>query len=282
MLWKGMDMQKSSSEWQRVTIEQHSSRSFPVFVDGRSTVLVVGHERSGNHFVMNTLAACYGHVSRPWVDLDYQTFNINYFKSMRVAEVLTHLGTKKVASVVKSHHQLDFFKDRIENILSVLKIIYIYRNPVDMMISFWKLLHSFSWVEGPRVEDPLCLARCQPSGQLMRYQMQQYPSMVHRWAAHVSQWLELADSSERVAAIAYEDLDQNFGATVTALADFMEREPQQIKRPSRTEATIKPEPLPQWVRQHQPAREALSACCLETAGVLMKELGYSRPELGEN
>ena len=36
-----------------------------LFPDERPAVMVVSHERSGTHFLMNALAACYGYVSRP-------------------------------------------------------------------------------------------------------------------------------------------------------------------------------------------------------------------------
>jgi len=31
-------------------------------------VMVVSHQRSGTHFMMNTVAACFGYVSNPWLD----------------------------------------------------------------------------------------------------------------------------------------------------------------------------------------------------------------------
>jgi hypothetical protein len=271
-----MSYKNVPKDWPSITIRQDNTRSFPVFPDGRQAVMVVGHERSGNHFMMNTLAACYGHVSQPWVDLDYRTFNINYFKSVRIAEMLFHLGTNKVASVIKSHHQLDFFKEQIENILSVVKIIYVYRNPVDVMISFWKLLHGCSWREGPQTDSPLSLARSEPNGQLMRYQMFQYQTMIHRWAAHVSNWIPVTQVSSRVTAVAYEALDQRFEETVHGLSKFMERQPMQIKRPSRSEAVIKPATLPDWILQHKPDRETLTTYCCEVAGELMHKLHYSQ------
>jgi len=267
-------MQTTTKKCPTVTIEQKSSRRFPVFVDDQPPVMVVGHERSGTHFMMNTLAACYGYVSNPWVDLDYNTFPINYFRPDQVANILSLLGDKKLSSVIKSHHHPDFFKDQIDLITSKIKIIYIYRNPADVMISFWKLLHGIAWKEGPRVDSPLRLARCEPSGQLMRYQMRQYPSMVHRWADHVSAWFELVRVSERVTSVSYEDLDQRFPETVTTLADFMEREPAEIIRPSRTDAGVSPSSLAQGIAEHRPDREAIAAWCRKAAPAAMEAAGY--------
>lgn len=267
-------MQKNRGKWPTTTIKQDNTRRVPVFRDDRPTVMVVGHERSGNHFMINSLAACYGYVGSPWVDLDYSFFSINYFKPSRVADILTMLGSKKTAAVIKSHHHPDFLKGQFDRVFSKIKIVYIYRNPVDVMISFWKLLHGMPWVEGPKVENPLVLARSEPCGQLMRYQIHQYPSMAHRWAAHVSSWLKLADSSNRVAAIAYEDLNHRFPEAIQALSEFMERKPLQIERPSRSRSVVNPGRLPPWITQHKPDREAIAAWCRKAGREVMEELGY--------
>ena len=74
-----------------------------LFPDERPAVMVVSHERSGTHFLMNALAACYGYVSAPWINLDRLTLNINYFYPPELREALLALASQPMANVVKSH-----------------------------------------------------------------------------------------------------------------------------------------------------------------------------------
>src|SRR6516164_3019479 len=80
-----------------------------LFGEERPAVMVVSHERSGPHFLMNALAACYGYVSAPWVNLDLPTVNINYYYPPRVRDTLLALAARPMANVVKSHHPADLF-----------------------------------------------------------------------------------------------------------------------------------------------------------------------------
>src|SRR6516162_5760778 len=80
-----------------------------LFPDERPAVMVVAHERSGTHFLMNALAACYGYVSDPWINFDRPSLNINYYQAAEVREILLALGAQRMANVVKSHHPVDFF-----------------------------------------------------------------------------------------------------------------------------------------------------------------------------
>src|SRR5215469_1383683 len=68
--------------------------NFAVFQEMRPAVMVVSHERSGTHFLMNALASCYGYVSAPWVDFDRPTFNINYFYLPEVQDLLLALADR--------------------------------------------------------------------------------------------------------------------------------------------------------------------------------------------
>ena len=53
-----------------------------------ASVLVVSHERSGTHFLMNSIARGYGYTSTPWVDMDYDSMPINFFHPPAIAGAL--------------------------------------------------------------------------------------------------------------------------------------------------------------------------------------------------
>src|SRR6476620_9930636 len=86
------------------------------FPDDRPAAMVVSHERSGTHFLMNSLASCYGYKSDPSISLDWSQVPINYYHSGTLSDALLHLAGNRTANVVKSHHQPDFFADKLDQI----------------------------------------------------------------------------------------------------------------------------------------------------------------------
>ena len=69
----------------------------------------VSHERCGTHFLMNALAACYGYVSAPRVNLGLPTVNSNSYYPPRARDTPLSLAARPIANVVQSHHPADFF-----------------------------------------------------------------------------------------------------------------------------------------------------------------------------
>ena len=163
-------------------------RPFAVFRERRPAVLVVSHERSGTHFLMNSIARGYGYTARPWVDMDGDSMPINFFHPPSVAGTLASLADRRIAAIVKSHHSADFFDGILNRVLKRYVVFYIHRDPVEVMLSFWRFMHRWHWHEGPKRPDPVAFASAEPEGQLMRYQRYQCRNMLDRWAKHVEGW----------------------------------------------------------------------------------------------
>ncbi len=209
------------------------------FPDQRPNVIVISHERSGTHFLINSLATCYGYINDPYVDLDRNAININYYDSTAIGDVLLKIGRERsLANVVKSHHPSGFFKGELDRITKRYVVFYILRDPVRVMMSFWQFLHQWHWMEGPKVKDPIMLIKTEPCGQLMRYQLHQYKSMLKRWESHVNGWLKEGDKYERVVVVRFEDLDQNYKNCMTQLATVLEHDPVTLEKPSRDQDVI--------------------------------------------
>ena len=90
---------------------------FAVFPTPRPAVMVVSHERSGTHFLMNAIARACGYTSDPWVDLDWHSLLINYFSPENIAKTLRRLTDQHVASIIKSHHAIEFFDPILDDVL---------------------------------------------------------------------------------------------------------------------------------------------------------------------
>jgi hypothetical protein len=86
-----------------------SSADLTTLPEGHLPIMVASHERSGTHFMMNTLAACFDYVSFPWLDLDRKQFNINYYHPQSLQMLILKVAERKPANILKSHHQFEFF-----------------------------------------------------------------------------------------------------------------------------------------------------------------------------
>jgi tetratricopeptide (TPR) repeat protein len=237
--------------------------------------MVVSHERSGTHFLMNALSYGYGYTAEPWIDLDGHTIAIDYSNPARIAEALEVQAADHLMRIVKSHHSAEQFAGELERITRDYRIFYIYREPAAVMVSLWRHLNGLAWDEGPKVADPLTLAKIRPGGAMTRYQAQSHPTLLHRWAAHVEGWLAAAQGNPRIVPVRYEDLDGRYDRTVAAFADVVGRAPlTPLLRPpgdvnviamGRTlaETPVVPATL-----------SALTACCRAEVGGLLTRLGY--------
>lgn len=238
-------------------------------------LLVMSHERSGTHFAMNALAEAFGYVSEPWVDLDYTDFTINYFSPHVLQGALRYFAQQHVANLLKGHHEAAFFTEFLAGLGDVMRIVYVYRGPADVMASYWRFLHSWDWREGPLSDTPLDLAHAEPMGQLMRYQHRQHATMLDRWAAHVAGWTEAADALEHVIPVRYEDLDADYEATVRRLGERLGLAPASLARPSRHEKVVPPGPLIYAPPASADNRDAVAAMALQRYPELMAKLGYT-------
>jgi hypothetical protein len=244
------------------------------FPTERPAVMVVSHERSGTHFLMNALAACYGYVSAPFVNFDLPHVNINYYCLPTVRDALLALAARPMANVVKSHHAADFFAAELPRLARRYVVFNICRDPVATLLSFWRFLHRLPWAEGPRLADPLAFARAEPCGQMMRYQMRQYPHLMARWAAHIEGWLAAAQAVPRVVVVRFEDLDASYEQTMRGFAGLLGQPPQTLTRPSRDVNVIPGGPADHAGWGIPPDVEALRRLCRETVGGTMARLGY--------
>lgn len=257
----------------RLCLDRVLQRGLKRLAPGLRPVMVVSHERSGTHFAMNTLAACFGYASRPWVDIDAGTFNINYFHAPQFGELVQTFADLRTASLGKSHHEFAFFADFIGQ-LQGLEFVYVHRRPADVMASFWRFMHGWPWVEGPRSSTLLHFAETQPMGGIMRYQYRQSASMLDRWYNHVGGWVEAAAQYENVHVLRYEDLEHDFEGTVVKLGQQLKAEPIRILQPDRDENVIGPGPLPFSGVEGPQDRQLVHQMALRRYPALMRRLGY--------
>ncbi len=245
---------------------------FPIFATARPSVMVVSHERSGTHFLMNAIARGYGYTVKPWVDLDYSQMPINFHAPRGLANVLGRLADQNIASIIKSHHAVEFFDPVLDDLTKKLTIFYIHRDPVSVMLSLWRFMNHWQWHEGPKRDDPLAFAVAEPEGQMLRYQMHQRRNMLDRWAAHVEGWVKAAKGRSRVRVVRYDDLKDDYAATLKSFRDLLKAKPTDLTPPPPDVDVVAKKAAVAGDVSYD--RDALHALALTEVGKTMKALGY--------
>lgn len=207
-------------------------------------ILVSSHERSGTHFLINAIARNSGYRNDPYLDYDITPLGSfhNFNDQQAVRPFFSRLKENKCASVIKSHFAAQFFLDDEGHFLlrDVCKTLYILRDPVDVMLSYRRLLNFFPWDEGPKRRDVIEFLGCAPEGRMLRYQHGQIATIIERWAAHVAAWLDLAARDPaHVLVVKYEDLDLDYATEAARILAFLGCDPPKaIARPDRTLRSI--------------------------------------------
>ena len=236
-------------------------------------VFVVSHERSGTHFLMNTLAHNFNYVARPWWNLDLE-LGLNFHAPQVLLEYFKKAHDLPIRNILKSHHSAAFFEDIIDYLIEQFHIIYIYRDPRNVMESFCKHINTLQWDEGPKSATVSEFIRCTPRGGILRYQKDQETNILTRWSTHVDGWLNLAGKkSGSIKIIRYEDLDTEFEKTVRDIGDFICKTATMIKRPDRNVNVIGAS-MSKPPSCHAMLTQADEEFILEQIGVTLGRLGY--------
>ena len=183
----------------------------------RKKAMVVSHERSGTHFLMNTLAQNFGYIVTPWVNFDFD-LGINFHSSQALRAFFAQMAGKPVLNIVKSHHQFAFFEPIIDDLLDEFHVFYVYRDPRDVMASFRRVVDHMEWDFGPKFATVGEFMRAPPRAASLRYQKQQAATMLERWKHHVEGWTRCAKAHQGLIVVRYEDLNGDFEATLAAIA----------------------------------------------------------------
>jgi hypothetical protein len=202
-------------------------------------VAVFGHERSGNHFLMNTLALNFGYIAKPWWNLDFE-LGIDFHNPKALLAYLKKAHYQPIKNILKSHHHYGFIEPIMEYMSEQFFVFYIYRDPRDVLISNQKLIEKLGTDEGPRGLSISEFIRSAPRGRMMRYQKHQSENMVTRWREHVEPWLEASTKHKEIIPISYEKLTSEFDSAILDISRTLGFKPQRIARPDKTTNVINP------------------------------------------
>lgn len=207
--------------------------------EARKKAMVVSHERSGTHFLMNTLAQNFGYSVKPWINFDF-SLGINFHSTNALRAFFGQMAGEPVLNIVKSHHAFEFFEPIIGELLDEYHLFYIYRDPRDVMASFWRVVNHLEWDFGPKFATVGEFMRAPPRAASLRYQKRQAETMLDRWRAHVEGWTHCAEEHEGLIVVRYEDLNTNFEATLDDIGERIAMPCANPTRPAVDENVVQP------------------------------------------
>jgi len=214
-------------------------------------LMVCSHERSGTHFLMNTIGNTTDYCCDPWLNYDYNPLGgLNFFYEKNVSNFIKSLAKIKSngregcnASILKSHFPLSHLGSTAYEL--PLKIIYIYRDPAEVFHSYWQILHRWDWNEGPKTKTPCELISLPPSGQSQRYQLTNHKDYFERWALHTLDGINSCEANPNACHISYKNLAKNHQKETRRLCKSLDIEiRREVRLPSRTTNVIQGKSLP--------------------------------------
>jgi hypothetical protein len=184
---------------------------------------VVGHERSGTHFLINTLSR--NAVLRPgdhsageWTG-PYISGLPGEFAHIEALRADWRAITAQV-SIIKTHSD----RERFESGYPKAKVVYVLRDPRDTLVSFYyyfiqqadKIVRSSDGRESATLSEFLR----RPLTPNLRWANSRHDAgrnVAERWANHVRGWLGAGDT----VVVRYEDLKTDFRLVLERLAPFL-------------------------------------------------------------
>ena len=187
-------------------------------------VIVNSHERSGTHFLMNSIEHCFGfYKANPYLDFGLVRLSslVNFYDGKSLSKFFNKLIDEKNSSIIKSHFNADFFYDLEKETLNKIKFLFIYREPISVLKSFWIFLHNCSWYEGPKINDFNKFCFSEPSGQMLTYQYRQYENFVIRYLSMIDGWLKFKEINKNILFISYDELNSEYSNVIKKIGLFL-------------------------------------------------------------
>lgn len=197
-------------------------------------ILVVTHERSGTHLVINIINIKNNGDFIPIGKLPkYETiFTLeNYIKYVKRHTIYSIYESNLV---FKSHHQIQFFEPIIEKLFDNFKVIYVKRDIKDVLISYYKFLNGKGFDENgnskpienfPEFKNWIFMKPCDVGYKYFEKHPDPHifiepEDYIERLIMHECGWMKYKD---KILTINYEDVLNNFSFTKKQIENFINK-----------------------------------------------------------
>jgi len=187
----------------------------------KKKIIVISHERSGTHFLMNSIAYNSDYSVSPFLPCSGST-GINFFNKGGIKEYFSFFKNLKISNIYKSHHHFNFFKKNLNELKDDYLFLYIYRDPRDVFYSFWNFLKTYPDT-GPVANTFSEFLTKKPEGKMLQFQTKHYENILMRWEDNVKCWALNTDKEikENIKFIKYEDLNKNYDVTLKEIFGYL-------------------------------------------------------------
>ena len=190
----------------------------------KEQLFVSSHERSGTHFLMNSIDSAFQYYSsKKYINFDYQRLGsfLNFHSNKSLENFFINLHKNKNASMFKSHFNASLFKNIDNNVIKNMKFIYIYRDLIQTMKSFWIFINNVKWDEGPKnyIFSNFCFEK--PRGQMIRYDNYVGNNLIERYFYNIKSWIEFSNKNN-LLLINYNDLNKNYEKTLNQISNYID------------------------------------------------------------
>jgi hypothetical protein len=168
------------------------------------TFFVVGPPRTGTSWLHTVLSQCTW-LSHPTKETRF--FDINFDRGLDwyASHYKRAVGGRVVGEVAPTYFASPNARERIARLIPSAKIVCIFRNPVDRVLSLYRLKRAYGWIhwtfEDALIRDPELLESS-------------------RYAEHLKSWLETFGSS-RVLVTLHDDMEADPQGYMDRLVDFL-------------------------------------------------------------
>lgn len=206
-------------------------------------LMISSHERSGTHFLINSIALNSEFTNNPLIHFDSNFLGpiVNFHSAKGIRNFFHTLAEKKCSSIIKNHFASEFFVDGIDNnlISENLKVIYIARDPFHALASYCRFINFLNMKEGPRIANLKLFIRSEPRWGMTRYQDRQYANIAERWANHVLGWYRLSLEHKNICFVTYQDIHENYIEAMGKIFEFLKIPAEtEFERPDARKNTI--------------------------------------------
>jgi hypothetical protein len=188
-------------------------------------IVVVSHERSGTHFLINTIARNFS-ITPGYIDIprkNNKEYDNKWYNKYRkeVRKFCESKYNKDAGRIFKTHHQTWFFEPYMGQFKKHFHVFYIVRDPRDVFVScfYYFNRHNKDFPVTKTVGDLLRTKPYEHNWDSGRSFIKS-ESMVERWCRHVSGWIE-----QGVNIITYSDLKRKFDKQVDKIGKVIGKKP---------------------------------------------------------
>jgi len=187
-------------------------------------ILVISHERSGTHFLINSIRLNFDYSST-WIDVhckDKINPN-NAYKNIYKKQIQIFFKNnffKQTDCIYKSHHQSYYFENILQQILQHFHVFYIYRDPKDVLCSCFTYFNKANVLAFPLNKNIEQFLKIKPylypfDG---AYSFIKSDNMIERWKTHHESWLK---HENQINFITYHDLKNNFKKQIKMISNII-------------------------------------------------------------